>query len=47
MSAALFSRLTQVVMDFAVTIATGARWSEAEGLTPARLRDGLVTYSKT
>lgn len=28
-------------------LATGARWSEAEGLTPSRLRDGLVTYSKT
>jgi len=28
-------------------LATGARWSEAEGLAPTRLRDGLVTYSKT
>lgn len=28
-------------------LATGARWSEAEGLTPARLRNGAVTYSKT
>ena len=28
-------------------LATGARWSEAEGLTPARLRGGSVTYSKT
>jgi len=28
-------------------LATGARWSEAEGLTPARLRSGSVTYSKT
>lgn len=28
-------------------LATGARWSEAEGLTPARLRNGSVTYSKT
>lgn len=28
-------------------LATGARWSEAEGLTPAKLRNGAVTYSKT
>jgi hypothetical protein len=28
-------------------LATGARWSEAEGLTPSRLRNGAVTYSKT
>jgi len=28
-------------------LATGARWSEAEGLTPSRLRYGAVTYSKT
>jgi integrase len=28
-------------------LATGARWSEAEGLNPARLRNGSVTYSKT
>lgn len=28
-------------------LATGARWSEAEGLAPSRLRNGAVTYSKT
>ena len=28
-------------------LATGARWSEAEGLTPARLKNGAVTYSQT
>jgi integrase len=28
-------------------LATGARWSEAEGVTPAQLRNGSVTYSKT
>lgn len=30
-----------------ICLATGARWSEAEGLIPARLRNGAVTYSKT
>lgn len=28
-------------------LATGARWSEAEGLTPSGVRNGAVTYSKT
>jgi len=28
-------------------LATGARWSEAEGLTPGRLKNGAVTYSQT
>lgn len=28
-------------------LATGAQWSEAEGLAPSRLRNGAVTYSKT
>jgi len=28
-------------------LATGARWSEAEGLTPARLKNCSVTYSQT
>lgn len=30
-----------------ICLATGARWSEAEGLVPARLRSGAVTFSKT
>lgn len=30
-----------------ICLATGARWSEAEGLVPARLRNGAVTFSKT
>lgn len=28
-------------------LATGARWSEAEGLTPSGVRNGALTYSKT
>ena len=30
-----------------ICLATGARWSEAEGLVPARLRIAAVTFSKT
>jgi integrase len=30
-----------------ICLATGARWSEAEGLVPSRLRGGAVTFSKT
>lgn len=30
-----------------ICLATGARWSEAEGLTPSRLRDSSVTFAKT
>lgn len=29
-----------------VCLATGARWSEAEGLQPCQVRSGLVHYSK-
>ncbi|MDH1008308.1 tyrosine-type recombinase/integrase [Pseudomonas nicosulfuronedens] len=30
-----------------ICLATGARWSEAEGLRPSRLRDCTVTYAQT
>ncbi|KKM98158.1 hypothetical protein LCGC14_1160800 [marine sediment metagenome] len=30
-----------------ICLATGARWSEAEGITPARLKNGSVTFSQT
>lgn len=30
-----------------ICLATGARWSEAEGLTPTRLRNCSITFSKT
>lgn len=30
-----------------VCLSTGCRWGEAENLTPERVRDGLITFSKT
>lgn len=30
-----------------ICLATGARWSEAEGMVPTRLRNSAVTFSKT
>lgn len=36
-----------VAMVAAVCLATGCRWGEAQGLTPDRVRDGLVTFTNT
>jgi len=36
-----------VAMVAAICLATGARWGEAQALTPERVRDGLVTFINT
>lgn len=36
-----------VAMVAAICLATGARWGEAQALTPDRVRDGLVTFINT
>lgn len=36
-----------VAMVAAICLATGARWGEAQGLVPERVKDGLVTFANT
>ncbi|WP_314409325.1 tyrosine-type recombinase/integrase [Pseudomonas kuykendallii] len=40
-------RTPHVAMVAAICLATGARWGEAQALTPERVRDGLVTFANT
>lgn len=40
-------RTPHVAMVAAICLATGARWGEAQALTPDRVRDGLVTFANT
>lgn len=40
-------RTPHVAMVAAICLATGARWGEAQALTPERVRGGLVTFVKT
>lgn len=40
-------RTPHVAMVAAICLATGARWGEAQALTPERVRGGLVTFVNT
>lgn len=44
---ALVERGPDAVLVTKVCLATGARWSEAEGLRPSQVRGGMVNFSET
>ncbi|HHJ4328425.1 TPA: tyrosine-type recombinase/integrase, partial [Klebsiella pneumoniae] len=42
-----YCRVPHVAVIATICLATGARWGEAQGLTPDRVRGGLLTFTNT